>query len=766
MGHEVVLQAWDFVSGSNFVSQMHSALASGARVVAVLSERYLNSAYAAAEWQTAWSADPDGSQRRLLVARIEDCSRPGLLRTVVSFDLFGLSADEAKSRLTASIAAAIGGRAKPSTPPQFPGQMAPAFPSAHHGPISNLPLRNAHFVGRSLELDALSNALDATASANAITIRGLGGTGKSALANEYAHQHLSEYRIVWWIDAGDAAQIRQSFRDLASAIEPGVEFHDAAELNARVGRTLTAAGSSLLIFDNAESVNAVREVLETISPSTDRRGIIVTTRRSGFSALARTIDLDVWSTADADTYLRNRIQASPEDARRLSATLGELPLALEQAASYIEITGISVSDYVDLFTQRTAEMLGLGNTEANTTVDAIWSISLERIAEADDAALQLLDLCAYMDNLPIPLSLFREHSDYLDDPLATAARDDLRLNAAISVLLDYSIVKRRDDAIRLHHLTQAAIRAKHDAGRGPDDISQYLTPVIALLRGALPENVLGQTDDWETWSALLPHVLAATSLFSQERTFDDGLRPTYSDLLSDAAAYLQVLGDPESAAAIYAVALATDQDVRGDADATVARRLNDRALALKASGRPDEALPLAERAVEIMLSLYGEDHPNVAIDIATLSLILDDLGRYPEALAQAERALRITRDTVGDSSRAMVRRLGNLGYVHLHMKASDRARECIDHAIVLAEDLVGADHELYAAMRVALAEVDIFEGDLLAARDNLLQAESVLTEKLGKTHPDTLQVVAKLVAILHALGDHDWESRYLDRLQP
>jgi hypothetical protein len=121
-GYSAILQAWDFNAGSHFVSEMHRATQIAKRTIAVLSNAYLASAYAEAEWQEAWRADPTGAQRKLLVFRIEDSPRPGLLGQLVSVDLFGIDKATARSRL---LAAGRTERRKPPLPPQFPGHEPP-----------------------------------------------------------------------------------------------------------------------------------------------------------------------------------------------------------------------------------------------------------------------------------------------------------------------------------------------------------------------------------------------------------------------------------------------------------------------------------------------------------------------------------------------------------------------------------------------------------------------------------------------------------------
>src|SRR5260370_37357385 len=115
--YRVLIQAWDFVPGSNWIERMQAATRDAARTIAVLSEAYLASAYGMAEWQAAWASDPDGARRKLLIVRIAPCERPGLLAGIVGVDLFGVPERVARNRLQDMLSAAMSGRAKPLNAP-------------------------------------------------------------------------------------------------------------------------------------------------------------------------------------------------------------------------------------------------------------------------------------------------------------------------------------------------------------------------------------------------------------------------------------------------------------------------------------------------------------------------------------------------------------------------------------------------------------------------------------------------------------------------
>jgi TIR domain/Trypsin-like peptidase domain/Effector-associated domain 9 len=116
-GYSVVIQAWDFRPGGNFVLDMQRAAAESKRTIAVLSESYLKSSFTQPEWAAAFASDPESLERKLLPVRVKECKPEGMLRPLVYVDLVELSSVDAKKALLDSLAQ----RAKPDHPPAFPG---------------------------------------------------------------------------------------------------------------------------------------------------------------------------------------------------------------------------------------------------------------------------------------------------------------------------------------------------------------------------------------------------------------------------------------------------------------------------------------------------------------------------------------------------------------------------------------------------------------------------------------------------------------------
>lgn len=107
-----ILQEQDFVAGSNFVSEMHSALKIAQRLILVLSPDYLSSKFAESEWTAAFVSDPTNERRTLIPVRVRECQPDGLLKPIVYIDLTNLPVEQAREKFISEVKAALNGKRK------------------------------------------------------------------------------------------------------------------------------------------------------------------------------------------------------------------------------------------------------------------------------------------------------------------------------------------------------------------------------------------------------------------------------------------------------------------------------------------------------------------------------------------------------------------------------------------------------------------------------------------------------------------------------
>jgi len=130
-GFSVIIQAWDFLPGKNFVLEMQDAATKAGRTLMVLSPDYLQSQFASPEWAAAFGRDPQGREMKLVPVMVRACEPAGLLASIVQIRIVGLDEEAARKKLMGGINQK---RAKPSSRPAFPGRAAPIEHKAFPGP--------------------------------------------------------------------------------------------------------------------------------------------------------------------------------------------------------------------------------------------------------------------------------------------------------------------------------------------------------------------------------------------------------------------------------------------------------------------------------------------------------------------------------------------------------------------------------------------------------------------------------------------------------
>ena len=250
------------------------------------------------------------------------------------------------------------------------------------------------------ELDARLSAGDGPAP-RTVALCGLGGAGKTSVAVEYAYRHLAEVGVAWQFPAEDATVLAAGFGELA------------AQLGARG------------LADTRDPVASVHAVLASVPGA-----VAADLRQRGGPGLGGGVPAPGRARAGADHqpepelarpgagcsgarpdvaagFLVNRTgDPDRQAARDLADELGGLPLALEQAAAYIQATGGTLAGYLALFRQRRAELLARGEpTGYGKTVASTWALAFDHLQQTAPGAVGLLRLLAFCAPEAIPLRL-------------------------------------------------------------------------------------------------------------------------------------------------------------------------------------------------------------------------------------------------------------------------------------------------------------------------------------------------------------------------
>ncbi|MGW7267835.1 FxSxx-COOH system tetratricopeptide repeat protein [Streptomyces sp. NPDC054842] len=590
-----------------------------------------------------------------------------------------------------------------------------------------LPPRNTHFTGRDATLRELRRRLTASDGVAIQAVHGLGGVGKTQLAVEYAYRHLSEYRFVAFIDAEDPDLVASQFTFLAR--ELGLVEVSADQVVPGVYGKLGDRRPWLVILDNGEKPGTLVHAL----PSGDlaRHGhVVVTTRMSGWSGTAGVVDLEVFSREESVELLLRRVSGtSAETADRIAEQLGDLPLALEQAAGYMDYNQTAPEDYLALLTSRLDDMIARGELADRpaVVVATLWQLSVRRLEREQPQAVRLLELCALLAPEPIPLDLFTGGPE----PLTTAAADPVTWDTTVGALAGLGLARREDSALTLHRLVQAAIRASMT----DDALAGARVRLCRALLAAVPHDIHGDPDARPRWHRLLAHVLAVTK---GEPPAECAAETAV--LLRLASEFLLGIGDRHLARPLCERALTLDEAL-GGRDAEVAFDLIALAQIHRDLGTPETARPLAERALRLHEASLPAQSPAIATDLATLARTLCMLGEHATALPLAERALRIDEAAYGPESPYVSFDLVALATVHFDLGDPATAVPLISRALRIREAVYDPGHLYIGYALLFKARALHALGDSSAVESARRGAQNVRNQ-LGRTHPKTVEAFA------------------------
>ncbi|MFE2508880.1 FxSxx-COOH system tetratricopeptide repeat protein [Streptomyces naganishii] len=610
----------------------------------------------------------------------------------------------------------------------------------------NVPPRNRAFTGRVQLLQDLHRRLqEGTTAVLPEALQGMGGVGKSQLAVEYVYRHLHEYQVIWWIPSEQPQQIRQFLVMLAGRLGLNVgngEANSAVPAVIEALRVGEPYKNWLLVFDNAENPEAVREFFPTNGPGR----ILVTSRNAQWAASARPLEVDVFTREESRALLQLRAPTlDDETADRLAETLGDLPLGIEQAAVWLSETGMPAEEYLRLFEQQANELMNSDPpADYPLTVAAAWNVSLERLRRNHPAALQLLQVCAFFAPEPISRRLL---SGVRDAPvpaeLSAALSDPIKLSRAIREINRYALarINHNTNTIQLHRLVQRVL------------INQMSEPLKRQMReGAhrlLAKGDPGEPEashQWQQYGDLLPHVLHSGAVRSTD--------PWVRQLVLNEVAYMFAWGDHQGCADLAKLAYDTWRGQDGADAEHVFAAAKPYADALRILGRYSEAYELDQRTLAGMSEVLGSEHESTLEVTSMLAWDLRLRGDFSRALELDKHVFDTCTRLFGPNDVTTLvaahRHALNLRYIGAFQEALDLDRETYRRRV----EEFGENH-LSTLSTMAAVALDLQEGgQYLAARDQARDVADRYQYNYGHAHPHTMAALRLQSVTERRAGNH------------
>ncbi|MFB9360705.1 tetratricopeptide repeat protein, partial [Actinoplanes nipponensis] len=491
----------------------------------------------------------------------------------------------------------------------------------------NVPRRPSRvFVGRDTVMNEVAQTLaSGTHGVIGQSVTGLGGVGKTEVALHHAHACRDRYTGVWWVGADSGANLTAGLAALAHRLAPATTVLPDDQAEAWAIGWLNHHDGWLLILDNVEEPGDIQALLGGV----DGGRVLITTRRDieWTSHGLIPIRLGTLTQAEAVQMLSERTgQDDRAAAAGIAAYLGCLPLALEQAAAYINHHRTSMAAYHDRLHDEQAGSLLAGmapGQDAQRAVTRVWAVTLDALTATNPGAVEILRVLAWLAPDDIPRDLIT----------ALTNGDQTTADLALGLLASYSMITLDTATVSTHRLVQTVVRLTPPASQTTTDPSSQ---AIQLLNTAAPANPGGDPAGWPRWRDLLPHITTLTNHLPHST--DTAL----GRLLNETGVFERSQGLYQQAELHSTQALAITEAARGSEHPDVAVCLGNLAVSYSALGRAGEAVPLFRRALAITEAALGPEHPSVAIRLGNLAGSYRALGRAGEAVPLEQRALAIT----------------------------------------------------------------------------------------------------------------------------
>jgi len=616
----------------------------------------------------------------------------------------------------------------------------------------SFPSRNRNFIGREKELYEMKEKLKGNPRErfSQLVLVGGGGMGKSSLALEYLHLHHPNHTFARWIpsDKKVAEELKEVGMSLGM-VEQNTSPEEAAKMVLK--HLNTKLSGWLLVYDNVESAEQIKDYLP--DPRNSARGhLIITTRDQSLpkdpffdpsfssSSSSSVIHLAPLTSSEGVEVLLHYWQADDSNkkpkleeseiavARKISEELGDLPLALTQAGSFMKQKDLKPSTYLDMLRKERKELMKTQNRPRDYPFSVVttWKMSVEKIKESSPESLRILfrSLFLHPDDIPqIVLSWEKEGS-----------MGRLQWIKRIDPLLRYSLLSEtKPGYFSIHRLTQYTLRdelSEEEREAAMDQVGLTLESEWKYDH-TLPSS-------WPSSKELISHL---EEYFSHERKNVRKAR-----LLYGAAYYHSFLDVNLSKAERFLIlSLELNQELNGQSDHA------DTAMCLFGLGRVyylqqslSRALDYHTRSLEMRKNIFGEEHPAVADSLNHLGNVYADQGEFQKAIDCYTRSLDLRRSHFGEEHPDVARSLNSLGTVYSDEKKLDKAIDYFSQALKIQRKIYGDEHPEVADTLNNFGLSLTSKRSLDQAIDSHTKALHIYRKIYGEEHPDVAMTLNNL----------------------
>ena len=673
----------------------------------------------------------------------------------------------------------------------------------------------SRFVAR-VEQDQLNELITDTTKQRTVLV-GMRGCGKTQLAAALAKQcEDANWSLVAWVNAVSPESIKSALVELAKELK--IDTSDQPTQDQVIARCLNYLRSSealdrLIIFDNVEDINNLCGLV----PTGDGLHVVATTTNStGWDSQGwRTITVGVFDREKSINYLLNTTNSTDHKAAdTLAHRLGDLPLALAQAATTAGNRGLSLDHYLDRLDSFGSERVIRpvpGDYYADDVATALCMAiedTLENLADPTRRpARRQLGALTLLAESGVPTRWLDPTIEQQDSQELQGAHraEDEDAHDALTELVHRSVVQQSEDGstTRLHRLQAQVLREswteneaaeayesaailldKVDVDRFPrnatDSRRRETLALIEQLRVICEQPYSHQLLEHTQILSILNHALTQAydlELYQDAITLSDTVRllagrfaSNTEDLLTlynNLAVVYQFAGYLDVAITLYEDNLKRSNDLHGAEHFETLYQYCNLLYAYRTAGRLDEAITQSIQLIKVGTKVLGADHRLVLTLRNNLASCYKLAGQLDIAINEYQQVLDDHVRVLGSHDPNTLATRNNLASAYQSASRLNDAINLYTEVLAIGTSVLGEYHPNTLTWRYNLAYALQIAGRIDEAIPHFAKLLAGRTRILGGEHPDTLAAGNNL-ALAYAIGGDfpgaikQWEMIYAD----
>lgn len=643
--------------------------------------------------------------------------------------------------------------------------------------------RNIHFSGRDYFLQTLEQAvtrIEPGRNNHRVALYGMGGIGKTQIALEYVYsRRRAIYRRIYWLTGIDQTALLSDYQKIAKNVPLATHGLTPMQTAEAVLVWLRHENDWLLVIDNLDDIKVAKGLLPENGPG---KHLMITTRNPNADGIpAEGLEVPLLSLDDSKNLLLNLSKVDPLPSEtnlitKIVEELGCLPLAIEQAASYVQqVTGDFTSFHEEYQKNRgdVLKWVPESNQPYSRSIATTWSMSFRVLNRNFPSSAKLLQLLSFLNPDGVLVEFLKDGVECLDMTLKQVLSNQVELAKALLKLERLSLVKRNRfaDTIVIHRLVQVIVRDQMSRR----DHAAYVKATINLCRKAFPSSVVNETRSrCRLYQSQIMEPLNLTVtlsplneisvvkpnrrlsrisrlLFRVRNREIYMLKQNYADICDRLAYFLMQDGKFVDSETLCRRVINFRIEISGRNHPGTLDSMEYLAAVYGYLGRPAEELELHKEVWANRKRVLGKNHRSTLYSMHNVALAYKHLGRTSESAELFENTLVIMKRIIGEDDPDTLIVINNLAGAYKRLGRLIEAIELREEVLAKSKRILSEDHPNTLLCMHALAKTYNKSGRHTEAAELLEEAIAKRKRILGEDHPDTLSSMHNLARVYEDL---------------